>query len=151
MATSVVGGVGSNQSAGTNSAAKTTGTAVSDLQEQFMTILLAQLKYQDPMAPMQEKDFFGQMAQFTSATSIGSMNDKMDLLVASLSQSQVSQSLLSASNLIGKAFTAVTGDGLVDGIVEAVALIDGRVHVKSKDMLVPTEDLLAIGVAADAG
>lgn len=115
-----------------------------------MTILLAQLKYQDPMSPMQEKDFFGQMAQFTSATSIGEMNNKMDLLVASLSQSQVSQNLLSASNLIGKAFTAVSGDGLVDGTVEAVALVDGRVHVKSGDMLLPVEDLLAIGVAADA-
>jgi flagellar basal-body rod modification protein FlgD len=82
-----------------------------------MTILLAQLRYQDPMAPMQEKDFFGQMAQFTSATSIGEMNKKMDLLVQSFSQSQVSQNLLAASNLIGKAFTAVTDYGLLDGIV----------------------------------
>jgi len=116
-----------------------------------MTILLAQLRYQDPMAPMQEKDFFGQMAQFTSATSIGEMNKKMDLLVQSFSQSQVSQNLLAASNLIGKAFTAVTDYGLVDGIVDAVALLDGRVHVKSGNLLVPTEDLLAIGVAEYAG
>jgi len=132
-------------------AAKNPGIDVSDLQDQFMTILLAQLRYQDPMAPMQEKDFFGQMAQFTSATSIGQMNDKMDLLVASLSQSQVSQNLLAASNLIGKAFTAVTDFGFVDGVVDAVALVDGKVHVKSGTMLIPTEDLLAIGVALDAG
>lgn len=127
----------------------TVGT-VGDLRDQFMTILLAQLKYQDPMAPMQEKDFFGQMAQFTSATSIGQMNDKMDLLVASLSQSQMSQNLLSASNLIGKAFTATSDDGLLQGIVEAVALVDGKVHVKSGETIVPVEDLLAIGVVADA-
>ncbi len=149
MAVSGVGGV--NGSSYSSSRATTSGISVDALQDQFMTILLAQLRYQDPMAPMQEKDFFGQMAQFTSATSIGEMNKKMDLLVQSFSQSQVSQNLLAASNLIGKAFTAVTDYGLVDGIVDAVALLDGRVHVKSGNLLVPTEDLLAIGVAEYAG
>jgi flagellar basal-body rod modification protein FlgD len=149
VAVSGVGGV--NGSSYSSSRATTSGISVDALQDQFMTILLAQLRYQDPMAPMQEKDFFGQMAQFTSATSIGEMNKKMDLLVQSFSQSQVSQNLLAASNLIGKAFTAVTDYGLVDGIVDAVALLDGRVHVKSGNLLVPTEDLLAIGVAEYAG
>ena len=149
MATSGVGGVGSYGSP-TGSSKSTTGT-VGTLQDQFMKILLAQLRYQDPMAPMQEKDFFAQMAQFTSATEMGSMNSKMDTLIASLERSNSSSSLLSAARLIGNAFTAVTDQGLVDGVVESVALLEGKVYVKSGEMLVPVEDLLAIGVAADAG
>jgi hypothetical protein len=39
----------------------------------------------------------------------------------------------------------------VGTLVGTVALIDGKVHVKSGEMLVPVEDLLAVGVvAADA-
>ncbi|MEX0974446.1 MAG: flagellar hook capping FlgD N-terminal domain-containing protein [Bacillota bacterium] len=149
MAIDSVGGVGSPQATGGSQKTQTAGT-VGALQDQFMKILLTQLQYQDPMAPMEEKDFFGQMAQFTAATEMGNLNTKMDLLLASMGQSQVSQSLLSAAKLIGNSFTAVTDKGLVEGVVEAVTLCDGRVHVKSGDMLVPVEDLLAIGVAADA-
>ncbi len=32
-------------------------------QEEFMKILIAQLTHQDPTAPMEDKEFIGQMAQ----------------------------------------------------------------------------------------
>ena len=82
MAIDSVGGVGSPQATRGSQKTQTAGT-VGALQDQFMKILLTQLQYQDPMAPMEEKDFFSQMAQFTAATEMGNLNTKMDLLLAS--------------------------------------------------------------------
>ncbi len=150
MATTSVGAAGGSQTTGGSQGTKNAGLG-SRLQDQFMQILLTQLRYQDPMAPMQEKDFFGQMAQFTAATEMGNLNTKMDLVLASMGQSQASQNLLAAARLIGNAFSAQTENGIVEGVVESVALSDGKVIVKSGDKLVPVENLLAIGGTVNAG
>lgn len=142
-----VNGVGSY---GSTTGSPAGGATAGQLQDQFMKILLAQLQHQDPMAPMEEKDFFAQMAQFTSATEMGSMNGKMDRLIASLEQSSSKNSLLSAAALIGKSFTGVTDQGLVEGVVESVTLLEGKIFVKSGDTLLPVEGLLALGVVQDA-
>lgn len=110
------------------------------LQDQFMRILLTQLRYQDPMAPMQEKDFFAQMAQFTAATEIESLNQKMD-----------QQSLLAAAKLIGSYFEATSSKGVIQGVIDSVGLSGGKVVVRSGDTLVPIQNLLAIGGIPDAG
>lgn len=150
MATSSVSATGSSQTTGGSQGTAATTTA-SGLQDQFMQILLTQLRYQDPMEPMEEKDFFAQMAQFTSATQIGNLNTKMDQVLQSMSQTQISQSLLSAAKLIGSSFSAETSDGIVQGVVDSVALSEGKVIVKSGDMQVPVENLLAIGGTVNAG
>jgi flagellar basal-body rod modification protein FlgD len=121
------------------------------LQDQFMQILLTQLRYQDPMAPMQEKDFFAQMAQFTAATEIESLNEKMDQMLAGMAQAQASQNLLAAAKLIGNMFEAASPKGLIHGVVDSVAMSGGKVVVRSGDTLVPVENLVAIGGIADAG
>ena len=66
------------------------------LQDQFMQILLTQLKYQDPMAPMEEKDFFAQMAQFTTATQVQDLNNKVSVLCDMIFQSEYSKAFLGA-------------------------------------------------------
>lgn len=42
-------------------------------QDAFMKILAAQLKYQDPLSPMQDQEFIGQMAQFNSLEAMNSL------------------------------------------------------------------------------
>jgi len=136
-------------SSGTGSG-KASSTTVR-LQDQFMRILLTQLRYQDPMAPMQEKDFFAQMAQFTAATEMESLNHKMDQMLAGMTENQASQSLLAAAKLIGSYFEATSPLGVIKGVIDSVGLSGGKVVVRSGDTLVPIQNLLAIGGIPDAG
>lgn len=49
-------------------------------KDDFLKILIAQLKNQDPMQPMQDKEFIAQMAQFTSVEQLTNMTNEMKLL-----------------------------------------------------------------------
>ncbi len=135
----------------TKDSSATNQTSVLGMQDQFMQILLTQLRYQDPMEPMNEKDFFAQMAQFTSATEMSNLNTKMDSLLSSIGQLQVNNKLLAAANLVGTRFTAYVDGKVQEGIVESAVLLDGNVYVKSGEWLVPVDSLIEVGVVPDAG
>lgn len=86
-------------------------------KDQFLSILVTQLRNQDPMQPMQDKDFIAQMAQFTSVEQLMNMATELSLM---------RQSIGSASSLIGKtiewkqydeAGEVYTATGVVDSIL----------------------------------
>lgn len=46
-------------------------------RDQFMHILLKQLANQNPLQPMEDKDFIAQMAQFSSVENLQALNDNI--------------------------------------------------------------------------
>jgi len=68
------------------------------LQNRFMTMLLTQMKNQDPLNPMDNAQVTSQMAQLSTVSGIGQMNTTLSSLMGSLQSSQSMQ----AVNLIGK-------------------------------------------------
>ncbi len=67
-------------------------------QDDFLTLMTTQLKHQDPMKPMENGEFLGQMAQFSTVSSLGDLQDSFDNMAESFNSSQA----LSAAGLIGK-------------------------------------------------
>ncbi|HHY11845.1 MAG TPA: hypothetical protein GX529_04365 [Firmicutes bacterium] len=120
---------------------------VGALQDQFMEILLTQLRYQDPMEPVNEQDFFAQMAQFTTATQMQNLNGNISWLCSYLVENQLGRSLVEAAHLIGKQFEAVVSNGLATGVIEGVGFCSGRLVVRSKEQEIPVENLIWIGGA----
>lgn len=115
------------------------------LQDQFMQILTTQLRYQDPMEPLKEQEFLTQMAQFSSATQIGELNETVTTALEWMMTSQANQNLLSAARLIGNTFKAEVDEEIVEGVIESVCFDAGRITVKSGDNLIPIESLFYIG------
>lgn len=132
--------------------------ALADLQDQFMTILLAQLQNQDPMSPMQETEFFGQMAQFTTANQVSGLSDtmtgmstKMDDIMALLGQNQYAQNVLSMANLVGQRFTAEVDGEEFEGVIDSVSFKGTSIMLKSGDTEIPLTDVTGFGGTVDAG
>jgi len=87
---------------GTAAAAGTTGKAD---KEMFLQLLVAQMRYQDPMNPTDSSQFLAQSAQFTALEKMQDVADK----TAQLFQAQVS---FGASGLIGKTVSWNDSDGV---------------------------------------
>src|SRR5574344_3101394 len=73
-------------------------TNAADMQNQFLTLLVAQLKNQDPTAPMDNAQMTSQMAQISTVTGIEKLNDTVNGVTSQFSTMQ----MLQGSNVIGR-------------------------------------------------
>ncbi len=81
-------------------------------QAEFLELMTAQLKYQDPLKPMENGDFLGQMAQFGTVSGINDLNNSIN----SMSSSFQSNQALQASTLVGRRVLVPSQTGfLADG------------------------------------
>ena len=82
-------------------------------KEEFLKILLTQLTHQDPTAPMEDKEFIAQMAQFSSLEQMTNMAADFAKMAQMIKSSE-------ASGVLGKAVELNQGDDTVQGVVQAV-------------------------------
>lgn len=80
-----------------NGAAKGGATQVEDAQNRFMTLLVAQMRNQDPLNPLDNAQVTSQLAQLSTVSGIDKLNVTLQSLQASYHASQSMQ----AANMIG--------------------------------------------------
>lgn len=95
-----------------SSATKTTSTTKTLGKDDFLMMLVAQLKNQDPLNPMDGTQFATQLAQFSSLEQLSNMNTQLE----NLGIYQTTMISTQAVNLLGKEVTVSQGNGFqVDG------------------------------------
>ncbi|HAT1569578.1 TPA: flagellar hook assembly protein FlgD [Kluyvera cryocrescens] len=88
----------SSQAASSSSSVSSTGTnSSSDLQSSFLTLLVAQLKNQDPTNPLQNNELTSQLAQISTLSGIEKLNTTLGSISGQIDSSQS----LQASSLVG--------------------------------------------------
>jgi flagellar basal-body rod modification protein FlgD len=105
--TSATANISSLQTAMNAKAAAATDSVQADT-DKFMTLLVTQLKNQDPMNPMDNAQMTSQLAQLQTVTGVNKLNTTLESLKASYQSSES----LSATNLIGHG-VLVEGDGIL--------------------------------------
>lgn len=87
----------------------------------FLKLLIAQLRNQDPLKPMEDKEFIAQLAQFNTLEEMQQMNQSIEAMAT---RDEITQS----SALLGKqvAFYSAKQDKLVEGLVDEVRIVDGK-------------------------
>ena len=109
-------------------------------QSDFLTLMITQFKNQDPFKPMDNGEFLGQLAQFSTVSGIESLNSSFAGLANSISGEQA----LQAANLVGHDVLAVTdvgylGEGVpINGVIE----LDSSASAIQIDILDESGELL---------
>lgn len=89
------------------------GTNSQDKQ-MFLQLLVAQLRYQDPMNPADSSEFLSQSAQFTSLEKMQDVADQTSALLSA-------QIAFGASGMVGKQVSYLDKDGAsISGTVQGV-------------------------------
>jgi len=94
-------------------------SAASSLSMQdLLRVMLTELTYQNPLKPVENKDFMTQIAQFSSLDASQRLNQNLEKL---LSLQSVNQSV----GLLGKTVDIKTATGTATGQVTALSLASG--------------------------
>jgi flagellar basal-body rod modification protein FlgD len=94
--------------------------------EDLLRVLLTELTHQNPLKPVENKDFMAQIAQFASLDSSQRLN-------ANISDLLLVQAMNQSVGLIGKSVTVALDSGEVTGTVIAMSLTDGAPRLSIKD------------------
>ncbi|NLN42219.1 MAG: flagellar hook capping protein [Clostridiales bacterium] len=105
-------------------------------KDEFLKILITQLQNQDPLSPMEDKDFIAQMAQFSALEQMQNMSKDFQSL--------------KAMNLVGK---MVYGEIDIEnssqiipviGRVDSVTFSNGRLYLQVGNYTLSLEDLVSV-------
>lgn len=82
----------------------------------FLTLLIAQMKNQDPTKPTDPSQFVAQLASFSSVEQAIKTNSKLDSMLTSLALTQ-------SEGMIGRTITS--SDGSMSGTVAGIRIVSG--------------------------
>lgn len=80
------------------------------MQDQFMTLMLTQMKNQDPLKPMENGEFLAQLAQFNTVTGVQDLQKSFADFAASMQTNQA----LQASGLVGRSVSVPGPDVMLN-------------------------------------
>lgn len=102
-------------------------------KDDFMKILIAQLQNQDPLNPMEDREFIAQMASFSSLEQVMNMTEMFETFI----MNQTNSAIVQNSQMIGKQIKYMENLELESGDVEEITRtgIVKAVSFKNGDML----------------
>ncbi len=108
-------------------------------QDQFLQLLVSQLKNQDPLEPIKDQEFIAQLTQFSTLDQIQQLNTSFSDM---LTLTQLTQ----GANLIGRtvSFQQAGAVGPSQATVEALNLVDGRVQFVADGQSIPLDNVLSV-------
>ncbi len=110
-------------------AKKTATTTAADAESKFLTLLMAQMKNQDPLNPLDNAQVTSQLAQLNTVSGIEKLNATMAQLLSGYNESQAMQAtgvigknVMVAGNALPLASGQAVGGALLEGAAETVTL-----------------------------
>lgn len=108
--------------------AAVSGISGDQAQGEFLTLLVAQLQNQDPLDPVAQEDFIGQLAQFSTLSGVESLNSNFESMLGVQQDLLRLQEFSAVADLTGRTVTFTAADGVTTktGVVEDVKMVGGR-------------------------
>lgn len=123
----VVNGVITNQTDVNDKTSEVKDTNSSLDKDAFLQLLVAQMKYQDPLEPTSNTEYISQLATFSEL-------EEMQNVSASVEMQR-------ANNLVGEYVFVKTDNGYKEGMVDYVVYQGGKVYLSVEEELYSLDDL----------
>jgi flagellar basal-body rod modification protein FlgD len=113
-------------------------------REDFLTLLIEQIKAQDPMDPMDSNQFTQQLVAYNQLQEAITLNQTIDDLKSN-------QDLAQGAQMIGKYIEGLdANNNVVTGVVESVEKVDGEVTLLIGDKLLLLSQVYTVSDKAPA-
>ncbi|MDN5330944.1 MAG: flagellar basal-body rod modification protein FlgD [Tepidanaerobacteraceae bacterium] len=101
-------------------------------KDDFLKLLITELKFQNPLEPLESKEYIAQLATFSTLEQLQNLNQQV--------------STMSAISLIGKNVKASSEGGYVSGVVKGVSFAQGELKliVGDEERLISLKDVFEI-------
>jgi flagellar basal-body rod modification protein FlgD len=115
----------------------------SDIQMDYMKILVTQLQYQDPLEPLDNNEMASQLAQFSQLQQLESMSSSFSSVLTNVERTY-------ANSLIGKEISFVveteTGErGILSAVVKEVYNdVEGQIILSTGNYTLGLEDVISV-------
>ena len=132
-------------------------TIASESRDQFLHLLITQLRHQDPLSPIEQEEMLSQLAQFSTLEGIENLNQNFERFLDSQEELQRTQTITRAAELIGRDVTYQVDplppeDGtetpaessFLNGRIEGVLLSDDRVRLQVGGVEISMDDVRVI-------
>lgn len=114
-------------------------------KQEFLQLLVAQLRNQDPLRPMEDREFIAQLAQLTTMETLQQMQSTLESMLGA-------QLLGHAMGLIGRNVTAMRPGGeTVNGVVQGVRLEGADVLLDLGSTSIYLSEVHEVQTAATSG
>jgi len=100
----------------------------------FLLLLSAQLKFQDPLNPQSDSDFAAGLAQFSSLEQMQNMNSTLESMAVQYSFSLVGKFVIAESFIDGKMTE-------IPGVVDSIFMKDGLAMAQIGEYIVPVTSI----------
>ena len=125
---------GATYDAAQYAAEHTTTKANDDLgKDAFLQLLVAQMKYQDPLDPQDNSEYVAELANFSALEQMTNVNTKLESLAETINNIDSSVLVGQLSAMIGKGINWSSVDGsttqTLTGLVQGVSISDGTPKV----------------------
>ncbi len=124
-------------------------------KDDFLKLLITELKYQDPLEPMKDKEFISQMATFSSLEQMQNLNTGFQKLATNITDNLIPTLLMQQSSyLIGHQVKYLEEAGneqgqILEGIVSSVVFKNGTPYCVINNNEIALNNLTQIGWPTD--
>ncbi len=107
-------------------------------KDDFMKLMLAQFKYQDPLEPLKNEQLVLQLAQFSTLESTQNLTNNFDNFM-------INSNISTASNLVGKEVVYLDGGLSVTGVIDKVNINGSEMGFIVDGVSISGNQLISIG------
>lgn len=95
-------------------------------QDDFFKLLITQLRYQNPLEPLEDQEFIAQLATFSSLEQVTNLNKQFEQMTASMEDSLFAiTSIQQATACLGNVVEYRSGEDVLSGRVDSVRIEGG--------------------------